>query len=88
MLVKDWILIYTSRKKQVIKPLIKEISQIKPRVGQGRAGSRWKKSPINQLIDQSAEHSQTIPKLPKIHTEVIYKPNFTTLVQSIKQTQC
>ena len=56
---------------------------VKPRIGQGRAGLRWKKPLINQPITQSAENSQRIPELPKIHMEVINKPNFTTPVQSI-----
>ena len=34
--------------KQIAKPLFKETPQAKPRIGQGRAGSRWKKPPINQ----------------------------------------
>ena len=42
--------------KQIAKPLFKEQPQVKPRIGQGRAGSRWKKSPINQPIAQSAEN--------------------------------
>ena len=53
----------TQPEKQVSKPLIKEISQIKPQIGQGRAGSRQKKPQINQPIAQSAEHSQKIPEL-------------------------
>ena len=36
--------------KQVTKPLINEISQIKPRIGQGGAGPRRKKFHISQLI--------------------------------------
>ena len=44
--------------KQVAKPLVKEISQVKSRIGQGRAGSRWKKPPINHPIAQSAENTQ------------------------------
>ena len=42
--------------KQIPKPLFKETPQVKPKIGQGRAGSRWKKPPINQLIAQSAEN--------------------------------
>ena len=44
--------------KQVSKPLVKEISQIKPWIGKGRVGSRWQESQINQLIGQSVEHSK------------------------------
>ena len=57
--------------------------QVKPRIGQGRAGSRQKKLTINQLIAQSAENLQIIPELPKIQKEVINMSNFTTPVQSI-----
>ena len=35
-------------KKQIAKPLFKETPQMKPRIGQGKAGSRWKKPSINQ----------------------------------------
>ena len=70
--------------KQVAKPLFKETSLVKPRIGQERAQSRWKKHLINQLIVQSVENSQKIPQLPKLHMEVINKPNFTTPVQSIR----
>ena len=65
--------------KQTAKPLYKEILQVKQRIGQRRAGSRWKKLPINQPIAQSAGNSQTISELPKIHTEVIIMPNFAPL---------
>ena len=56
--------------KQVSKPLIKEISQVKPRIGQGRAGSRWKKPQISQPIAQLVEHSQKILELPKIQRKL------------------
>ena len=69
--------------KQIAKPLFKETLQVKPRTGQGCAGLRQKKPLINQPIAQSAENSQKIPELPKIHVEVINKPNFATPVQSI-----
>ena len=68
--------------KQVTKPLVKEISQIKQRIGQGRARSRWKKSQSSQLIAQSEEHSQKIPELPKLQMEVINIPNFATPVHN------
>ena len=42
--------------KQKAKPIFKETSQVRPRIGQGRAGSRWKKPPINQSIAQSAKN--------------------------------
>ena len=41
--------------KQIVKPLFKETPHMKQRIGQGRAGSRWKKPPINQSIAQLAE---------------------------------
>ena len=46
--------------KQDIKPLVKEISHVRPQIGQVRAGSRWKKPQINQTIAQSVKHSQKI----------------------------
>ena len=44
--------------KQASKPLVKEISQIKPQVGLRRLGSRQKKPQINQLIAQSVGNLQ------------------------------
>ena len=67
--------------KQIAKPLFKDTPQVKPRIEQGRAASRWKKTPVNQSIIQSAENSK-IPVLPKVPMEVINMPNFTTPVQS------
>ena len=81
VLVKVCIAI-NSQRKQIAKPLFKKTPQVKPRIGQERAGSRWKKPPINQLVAESAENSK-IPMLPKIPTEVINMPNLATPVQSI-----
>ena len=71
--------------KQIPKPLFKETPQVIPRIGQGRAGLKQKKPPINQSIAHSAENSK-IPVLPKIPTEVINMPNFKTSVQSISNS--
>ena len=73
-------------RKTICKPLVKEISQVKPRIGQGRAGWRWKKPQASQLIAQLVQHSQKILELPQIHTEVINIPNFATPVQSISNS--
>ena len=65
--------------KQVTKPLVKEISQIKPGIGQRQAGSRWKKPPINHpLLNQQKTHRMSW--VTKIHVEVINILNFTTSV--------
>ena len=72
--------------KQVIKPFVStvnKISQIKPRIGQGRAGLRLKKPHISQLIVQSVKHLQKTPEVSKIQMQVINIPNFTAHVQSI-----
>ena len=69
---------YTARKAGH-KPLVKEISQIKPRIGQGKAGLRRKKPQTSELIAQSVEHSQKIPYLPKMHMEFINIPNLQPL---------
>ena len=54
-------------KKQAIRPLKgNEISQEKPRIGQGRAGMRRRKPPINQTIAQLVEPSKKIPEASKI----------------------
>ena len=52
--------------KQAMKSLVSKvniISQIKPRIGQGRAGLRCKKPQISQPIAQSVK--QKIPEVPK-----------------------
>ena len=68
--------------KQNIRPLKgNEILQEKPRIGQGRAGTRRRKSPINQAI--AAEMPKKIPEALKIEKKVITRPDFTTAVQSV-----
>ena len=71
--------------KQGIRPLKgNEISQEKPRIGQGRAGMRGRRlPPINQTTAQSAEMSKKIPEASKIEKKVVNHPDFTTQVQSI-----
>ena len=73
-------------RETVIKPLVskvKEKPQIKPRLGQGRAGLRHKKPQTSQLIAQSVKQPLEIPEVPKTQKEVITIPSFTTPVQSI-----
>ena len=58
---------------------MKEISQIKPRLGQGRAGLRCKIKtliPVNKPIVQVMEHPPKIlaPKSPKVQDKVIPTP--------------
>ena len=69
---------------QVIKPTLdqktKEVSQIKPRLGQGRAGLRCKTKipiPINKPIGQAMEKQPKILvcKSPKVQDKVIPIPN-------------
>ena len=57
----------------IILPLI---SGEKPRIGQGRAGIRRQKLPINQTIVQSAEPSKKIPKASKMEKKVINSTRF------------
>ena len=73
--------------KHITKP-IKEnkISQENQRIGQGRAGMRRRKPPINQTIAQSAEPSKKTPEASKMEKEVINQPDFTTPVQSIRSS--
>ena len=67
--------------KQNITPLKgNEILQERPRMGQGRAEMRRRKSPINQNI--AAKMSKKIPEASKIEKKVITHPDFTTPVQS------
>ena len=71
--------------KQNIKPLKgNDILQEKPRIGQGRAGTR-RPPPIYQT--NVAETSRKIPEAPKIKTKITNQPDFThTPVQSITST--
>ena len=68
-----------------IRPFqVHEISQEKPRMGQGRAGMRRRRPPpINQTITQTSELSKKIPEVSKIEKKVITHPDFTTPVQSV-----
>ena len=70
--------------KQTIRPLkVNEILQEKQRIGQGRAGMRRRKSPIDQTIAQTTEMSKKILEASKIEKKVLNHPDFTTPVQSI-----
>ena len=68
--------------KQIIRPLKgNETSQEKQWRGQGRAGMRRRKSPINQTI--AAEMSKKILEASKVEKKVITHPEFATPVQSV-----
>ena len=54
--------------KQVMKSSVSKtnkILHIKPRIGQGRAGIKLKRSQLSQRITQSIENSQKNPEVPK-----------------------
>ena len=74
--------------KQNISPLKgNEISQEKPRIGQGRAGMKRRRlPPINQAIAESAEPSKKTPEASKIEMKVINQPDCTTPAQSINNS--
>ena len=70
---------------------MKGTSQIKPRLGQGRAGLRWKiKTPVSPLINKSIEKLSEkepigqpkvalkvpIPESPRIHDKIIPIPDY------------
>ena len=65
--------------KQVIKPIItkpKEVTQIKPRLGQGRAGLRCKiNTQISKPVVQMIEKPLEIPNIPKMQDKVTTIPN-------------
>ena len=70
--------------KQNIRPLKgNEISQEKPRIGQGSTGMRRRKSPINQTIIKTSETSKKIPEASKIEKKIINNPDFTMPVQLV-----
>ena len=75
-------------KKQVIKLIMitksKEVSQIKSRLGQGKAGLRHKiKTPIQTLINKPIVQAMekqlkvSVPDIPKIQNKVLPIPNYT-----------
>ena len=69
--------------KQVIKSLVskvKEIPQIKPRLGQGRIGLRCKKPQISQPIAQSVKQPVKVPEICRTQNIVTTIPNFATPV--------
>ena len=67
----------TQAEKQNIRPLkVYEISQEKPRIGQGDAGMKRGMSPIKQT--NASEVSKKISELSKIEKKVITHPDFTT----------
>ena len=72
--------------KQNIRPLKgNEISQEKPRIGQGRAGMRRRRlPPINQ--NNAAETSKKIPEVSKIEKKVITHLDFTAPMQSVNSS--
>ena len=74
--------------KQTIRPLKRnEISQEKPRIGQGRAELRRRRlPPINQTNAQSAEPSKIIPEASILENKVINQPDFTAPVLSINNS--
>ena len=71
---------HTQPEKQPIKPIVskvKEVSQIKPRLGHGRAGLRCKiKTQISKHIAQIVDKPLKIPIIPKTQDKVITIPNF------------
>ena len=69
--------------KQSTKPIKgNKLLQEKPRIGQGRAGMRRRKPPINETIAQSAEPLKKTPEASDIEKKVINQPDFATPVQS------
>ena len=75
------------QEKQVIKPIVvtkmKEVFQIKPRLGQGRAGLRHNiktliSKPIMQVMEKPIEQPKAImPKISRIWDKVVPIPNYT-----------
>ena len=51
-------------KKQKVIPQIKKTIENKPRLGQGRAGIRHRKSQLKENITASTNKSHKIPKIP------------------------
>ena len=67
--------------KQIIQPLVskvkvQQITQVKPRLGQGRAGLRCTKPKINQPIAQSVKQALKVPEDSNTQNEITKIPNF------------
>ena len=64
---------------------VKEVSQIKPRLGQGRARLRCKiKTQISRPIAQMVEKLMQIPDIPKTQDKVMTIPNFAIYILQSK----
>ena len=51
-------------KKQKIAPQIKKNVEIKPRLGQGRAGIKCKKPQVTRNVDTATDKLQVVLKIP------------------------
>ena len=74
--------------KQVIKPLVlkakaQEIPQIKPKLGQGRAGLSCTNPQTGQSIAQSVNQPLNVPTIPNRQNKVRNIHNFTSPVQLV-----
>ena len=71
---------HTQPEKQTIKQIVskvKEVSEIKPRLGQGRTGLRCKiKIQISKHIVQVVDKPLKIPNMAKKQDKVMTIPNF------------
>ena len=54
----------TLPEKQKTAPQVKKVSEIKPRLGQGRVGIKFKNPQAAKNIDELTDKLQEIPKIP------------------------
>ena len=69
--------------KQKIAPQIKKNVEIKPRIGQGRAGIKCKKPHITKIVDTATDKLQGILKIPTSQNVAKHKMDFPMLEQLI-----
>ena len=72
--------------KQIIQPLVlkvkvQEIKQVKPRLGQERAGLRCKKPQISQPIAQLVKQPLKVSEDSNTQNKITKIPNFATPMQ-------
>ena len=69
--------------KQKIDPELKKGTEIKPRLGQGRAGIKHKRPQVTKTIDELTDKLQEMPKIPVTQNVAKNRTDFPMHEQSI-----
>ena len=74
-------------KKQKITPHMKKIVEIKPRLGQGRAGIKYKKPLVTRIIGATTDKLQGILRIPTVQKVPKNSSDFPIHEQSINSSK-